>query len=250
MLKTTQLAAGVMGGLWGLGASLLWWVFIITSGQIEEDPQALPISGLMGVFSLSGLIGSVRSAGEPAARGVVLLWAGALLLLLATAVTFLSLGLIYAPAVLLLVIAAILATVRSPWRPKRATRWLELGVGGLGGALGIITSGLLLTVASSPVPQGDLALQQAGSVLPLQAEAARVIFRFVMGGFSIAFLVSLGLHAWRGSRNALAVIWGTAGGLFLGSVVGFFVGGLIYLPVALLVVAGSLVATFRDVPER
>jgi hypothetical protein len=217
VLKTTQVAAGIMGGLWGVSASLL---LLFAAGQ--WGTPVVPV--LLGLLSLGGLVGTLRSASQPTDGGILLLWLGTLLALLLAAFTFLSWGALYTPAVLLLGIAALLATVRS--RPVRLTSWLEIGVGGAGSALGVLTAALWLTsdVIASP-PQ--------------------TIGKALLGAFSLAALVGFALHAWLGSRWALLLIWVSAGGLLFGSVVGFVIGGIYFLPAALLVMGACLAATVR-----
>lgn len=253
MLKTIQLVAGVMGGLWGLGASLYWWGWVLSTpaGHMEGNSQVMGLSALMGGLSLVGLVGSVLSARKPITKLIIPLWAGVVLLLVAVGVTVFSLGILYIPAVLLLLIASILATVRCSWWPNKISRWMELGIGGGGGVLGIATTGLLLaTNGSSAGLQTDVAMQQVDSAFPLQAETARVLFRLLMGSLALATLAIFVLRTWWGSRRVIAVLWGTAGGLLMGSMVGFFMGGFVYLPAALLVVIGSFITTFWGVTER
>ncbi len=217
MLKTTQVAAGIMGGLWGVSASLL---LLFAAGQWRTP--VVPV--LLGLLSLGGLVETLRSTGQPTARGTLLLWVGTLAAFFLVAFTFLSWGALYAPVVLLLGIAALLATVRA--RSVRLTSWLELGVGVTGSALGVTTAALLLTsdlIASPPQTFG----------------------RALLGAFSLAALVGFALHAWLGSRWALLLIWISAGGLLFGSVIGFVIGGIYFLPAALLVMGACLATTVR-----
>ncbi|GEM_PF-4875981 len=217
MLKTIQMTAGIMGGLWGVSASLL---LLFAAGQ--WGTPVVPV--LLGLLSLGGLVGALHSASQPTAGGTLLLWLGTLAALFLVVFTFLSWGALYTPVVLLLGIAALLATVRA--RSVRLTSWIEIGVGVAGGALGVLTATLLLTsdlIASPPQTFG----------------------RALLGAFSLAALVGFALHAWLGSRWALLLIWISAGGLLFGAVVGFVIGGIYFLPAALLAMGACLAATVR-----
>ena len=247
MLKTSQLTAGVLGGLWGVGVSLLWWVLYFTSDQLGGEPQILAFSGVMGGFSLAALGATLQGTGEPTPRGLVLLWVGATLLLLATALTIASLGLLYVPAILLLFIAAILATARHPGRPGEVSRWVELVMGGGGASLGVVIAALRLTTrAYSQDPQTSLAIEEASKVLLWEANPGVALFVLLLGVLSLVATAGFALHTWRGPRRALATVWVSAGGLLLVSAAGISMGSLSYLPTVLLVLLGSFVATFRD----
>ncbi|MSQ41218.1 MAG: hypothetical protein EXR55_06150 [Dehalococcoidia bacterium] len=217
MLKTTQMAAGIMGGLWGVSVSLL---LLFAAGQLGTP--VIPV--LLVLLSLGGLAGTLRGASRPTVGWTLLLWLSTLLALIVAAFTFSVWGVLYTPTVLLLAIASLLATVRA--RSARLTAWLEIGVGVAGGALGVLTATLLLT--------GDLI-----------ASPPQTFGRGLLGAFSLAALVGFALHAWLGSRWALLLIWISAGGLLFGAVIGFVIGGIYYMPAALLVMGACLAATVR-----
>ena len=213
-----------MAGLWGLGITLFWWSYALPRGGLRE-PLFLGLTLTMALVSLISLVEALLSARQESRRGVALPWVGALAALLLVGATIGGWGVLYVPTVVLLFIAAVLAILRHP--PSRIGIWLELGLGGLGSALGMATTGFWLT---------------SGVAAVLPQVASRVLF----GTFALAALLGFALHTWLGSRLALALIWTSAGGLLMGSVVGFAIGGTSYLPAAFLVMAGCVAATMRS----
>jgi len=142
-----------------------------------------------------------------------------------------------------------LAIIRHPWRPKGG-HWLELALGIVAGISGIAISSILLFTQAAWPPLSNSTIDQSDTVVPFILQSVHPAFRFIMGSMSLMLVFSLGVYAWSENRTALAITWGISGGLFLGAVVGFFLGGLIYLPTAIFALSGAMAATLRGVPER
>lgn len=240
-----------MGSVSGIVISVFWWlsVFMFSPSDLEAKSSILLISAVMSVFSMIALTGTIKGFGQVSPKSVALSWGGTLPLVVISTATFLNLGLTYIPSVVLLLIGSSLAIKRHPWRPKGG-HWLELALGLVAGISGIAISSILLFTQAGWPPLGDPNIDQSGTVVPFILQSVHPVFRFIMGSMSLMVVFSLGIYAWSGNRTTLAISWGISGGLFLGAVVGFFLGGLIYLPTAIFALAGAMVATLRGVPER
>lgn len=234
-----------------MAISSFWWlsVLLLSTGDSETEGRILLISALMGAFSVTALIGTIKGFGQISTKAVLLAWGGTFPLLVVSAATFLNLGLTYIPSVVLLLIGSSLAMIRHPWRPKGG-HWIELTLGLVAGISGTAISSILLLTQNTWAPANNSNIEQYGTTVPFILQSVHPIFRFIMGSMSLMVLFSLGLYAWSGNRTALAITWGISGGLLLGAVVGFFLGGLVYLPTAIFALAGAMAATLRGVPER